>query len=77
MASITIAPNDSGTYSIYATVGKHSRTYQAPTLQAAQIRAERLCYLLDLKTSVIQHSNKPPDTSSSKPVHKPVRRKKK
>ena len=56
MASIIISPSSEG-YSIYVTVGKHSRTYTSPTVEAAQARAERLCFMLDLRTDIIRHGS--------------------
>ena len=83
MASIIISPSSEG-YSIYVTCQGHLRVYEAATLEAAQIRAKRLCYLLDLREDIITHGSRSVDTNISKPsrypqlkdTNKPARRKK-
>jgi len=51
---ILVSPVGSG-FSISVGICGHHRTYEADTLEAAQARAERLCYILDMTPSIIQY----------------------
>ena len=42
-------------FAVTVHVSGHSRTYPADSLEAANIRAERLAYILDLKPDIIKY----------------------
>ena len=52
--SILVAPVG-GEYVLTVNIQGHCRTYSAASLEAAQTRAERLCYILDMTPSIIQY----------------------
>ena len=54
MADCILIASCGGAYMVTAHISGYSRTYPADTLEAAQRRAERLCYILDLKPEIIQ-----------------------
>lgn len=53
-ATILISPMGK-TYAVTIEVGREKRTYQANDIDEAQRRAERLCYILDLKPDIIKY----------------------
>ncbi|WP_094604952.1 hypothetical protein SPSIL_017130 [Sporomusa silvacetica DSM 10669] len=52
--SILVSPVG-GEFLLTVNISGHCRTYSADSLEAAQKRAERLCYILDLSPSIIQY----------------------